>query len=57
MVRGNTNSYDICTMLEEDFQNGDVAVARSHMQGSLAVVGYGQDVNGGDSEIRAGTHQ
>jgi hypothetical protein len=43
-------------MLEEDFQNGDVSVARSHMESSSAVVSYSRDVNGANSEIGAGTY-
>jgi hypothetical protein len=32
MAQGHTDSFDICTVLEEEFHNIDVAVARSHVQ-------------------------
>jgi hypothetical protein len=46
MAQGHTNGIDICTVLKEEFHNIDVVAARSHMQGSLAIVSYSPDVNG-----------
>jgi hypothetical protein len=56
-VQGHTDTVDICVVLEEEFHNFDVAVVRSHMQGSSVVVAYSLDVNEGDFRIGAGKYQ
>jgi hypothetical protein len=40
MAEGHTDSFDICAMLQEEFHNVDLAVARSHMQCSGVALIY-----------------
>jgi hypothetical protein len=39
--QGHTHSFDIRTKLEEEFHNLNLAIERSHKQGSSLEVAYG----------------
>jgi hypothetical protein len=52
-----TNNIDIRAALEEEFHNFNVAVDRSHMQGSSIVIAYGRDMNRGEFKIGLGTYR
>jgi hypothetical protein len=56
-AQGHTDSIKICAVIDQEFYHFDVAVDRSHMQGSSVVVAYGFNVNEGDFKIGAGKYQ
>jgi hypothetical protein len=57
MAQGHTDSFDIRTVLEEEFHHVDVAVARSHMQCGVVALIYFPVENETDLKDGAGTYQ
>jgi hypothetical protein len=56
-VRTQTDSVYICALLTEEFHNLNVAIDRSHMQGSSVIFVYSGDMNEVYRKLGPSTYQ